>query len=291
MGLRRMNESQGALYGFAGECVPIKRTVELETIFREGETVRIIPVLYTVIDAEASYNIIIGRPTLNRLGAIISTYHLCMKFPVSRKVGSIWADSRLARRCYKDSLKIGGSIPSPTVNALDFDLDPRCVYESERPHPAKDVKSVQIGPSARHVTKVGTGLSCRTHVFAWTPKDMPSIDPGFKCHHLSIMKGAKPVIQKRRKQGEERRKAVREETNRLLTAGFIREVQYPAWLANVVMVKKPNGRWRMCTDYTDMNKACPKDPYPLPSIDRLVDGVSGYALLSFMDIYSGYNQI
>ncbi|RDX82709.1 hypothetical protein CR513_36465, partial [Mucuna pruriens] len=57
------------------------------------------------------------------------------------------------------------------------------------------------------------------------------------------------------------------------------------------MVKKANGKWRMCTDYTDLNKACPKDPYPLPSIDRLVDGASGFVLLSFMDAYSGYNQI
>ncbi|RDX71034.1 hypothetical protein CR513_49656, partial [Mucuna pruriens] len=65
----------------------------------------------------------------------------------------------------------------------------------------------------------------------------------------------------------------------------------PIWLANVVMVKKANGKWRMCTDYIDLNKACPKDPYPLPSIDQLVDGALGYALLSFMDAYSGYNQI
>ncbi|RDX65070.1 hypothetical protein CR513_56307, partial [Mucuna pruriens] len=57
------------------------------------------------------------------------------------------------------------------------------------------------------------------------------------------------------------------------------------------MVRKPSGKWRMCTDYTDLNKAFPKDPYPLPSIDRLVDGVAGFALLSFMDAYSGYNQI
>ncbi|RDX73894.1 Retrovirus-related Pol polyprotein, partial [Mucuna pruriens] len=120
---------------------------------------------------------------------------------------------------------------------------------------------------------------------------MPGIDPSYISHSLSIGKDVKPIAQKRRKQGEERRKAAREETSRLLAAGFIREVQYPTWLANVVMVKKPNGRWRMCTDYTDLNKACPKDPYPLPSIDRLVDGVSGYALLSFMDAYSGYNQI
>ncbi|RDY02623.1 hypothetical protein CR513_13893, partial [Mucuna pruriens] len=57
------------------------------------------------------------------------------------------------------------------------------------------------------------------------------------------------------------------------------------------MVKKASGKWRMCTDYTNLNKACPKDPYPMPSIDRLVDGASGFALLSFMDAYLGYNQI
>ncbi|RDX83775.1 hypothetical protein CR513_35277, partial [Mucuna pruriens] len=283
-------EYKGALYGFAGECVPIKGTVELETVFREGEAVRIIPILYTVIDAEASYNIIIGRPALNRLGAIVSTYHLCMKFPVGWRVGSIWADSRLARRCYEDSLKIGGSIPAPTVNALDFDLDPRCVYEGERPHPAEDVKSVQIGSSACHVTKVGTALSCEEEAqlvsFLRQNVDFLLGPPGI-CQALILIS----CVTTSRKQGEERRKAAREETSRLLTAGFIRELQYPTWLANVIMVKKPNGRWRMCTDYTDLNKACPKDPYLLPSIDRLVDDVSGYALLSFMDAYSGYNQI
>ncbi|RDX88229.1 hypothetical protein CR513_30207, partial [Mucuna pruriens] len=120
---------------------------------------------------------------------------------------------------------------------------------------------------------------------------MPGLDPRFMCHQLSVKPGSKPITQKKRKQGEEKRAAVKEEVGKLLAPGFIREVQYPTWLANVVMVRKANGRWRMCTDYTDLNKACPKDPYPLPSIDRLVDGVSGQALLSFMDAYSGYNQI
>ena len=82
-----------------------------------------------------------------------------------------------------------------------------------------------------------------------------------------------------------------EQVQALLEAGFIREVKYPLWLANVVLVRKSNGKWRMCTDYTDLNKACPKDPYPLPSIDALVDASSGYRYLSFMDAYSGYNQI
>ena len=74
-------------------------------------------------------------------------------------------------------------------------------------------------------------------------------------------------------------------------AKFIREVYYPNWLANVVMVKKANGKWRMCVDFTDLNKACPKDSYQLPRIDQLVDSTAGHKLLSFIYAFSGYNQI
>jgi len=81
------------------------------------------------------------------------------------------------------------------------------------------------------------------------------------------------------------------EADKLLSAGFIEEAQYITWLSNVVLVKKANGKWRMCVDYTDLNKACPHDAYPLPNIDRLVDGAAGNKVLSFLDAYSGYNQI
>ena len=76
-----------------------------------------------------------------------------------------------------------------------------------------------------------------------------------------------------------------------MTAGFIREVYYPKWLANVVMVKKSNGKWRMCVDFTNLNCACPKDSFPLPRIDQLVDSTASHVLLTFMDAFSGYNQI
>ena len=82
-----------------------------------------------------------------------------------------------------------------------------------------------------------------------------------------------------------------EEVRKLLEADFIREVYYPDWLANVVMVKKANEKWRMCVDFTDLNRACPKDNYPLPQIDTLVDSTARHELLSFMDTFSGYNQI
>ena len=80
-----------------------------------------------------------------------------------------------------------------------------------------------------------------------------------------------------------------EEVDRLLEADFIREVFYPDWLANVVMVKKSNSKWRMCIDFTDLNKACPKDNFPLSRIEQLVNSTAGHKLLSFMDAFFGYN--
>jgi len=97
-------------------------------------------------------------------------------------------------------------------------------------------------------------------------------------------------LPKGRRLGSDRAKAVQDEVERLLKAGLIKEVQYPEWLANPVVVKKKNGKWRVCVDYTDLNRACPKDSYPLPHIDRLVEATSGNQLLSFMDAFSGYNQ-
>ena len=77
----------------------------------------------------------------------------------------------------------------------------------------------------------------------------------------------------------------------MLTTGFIREVYFPEWLANVILVKKANGKWRMCMDFTNLNKACLKESFPLSRIDQLVDSIVGYKLLTFMDAFLGYNQI
>ena len=68
-------------------------------------------------------------------------------------------------------------------------------------------------------------------------------------------------------------------------------MEYPDWLANVVLVKKANGKWRLCIDFTDVNRACPKDIFPLPRIDLIVDAIVGHELLSFIDAFSGYNLI
>ena len=80
-----------------------------------------------------------------------------------------------------------------------------------------------------------------------------------------------------------------DKVNKLLATNFIREVYYPKWLANVVIVKKANGKWRMCVDFTNLNQACPTDSFLLPRIDQLVDSTAEHKLLTFMDTFSGYN--
>ncbi|CAL2227774.1 unnamed protein product [Prunus armeniaca] len=120
---------------------------------------------------------------------------------------------------------------------------------------------------------------------------MPGISPDVISHKLNISTAHKPVRQKRRSYDVERYKAMRAEVDKLKSIGFIREATYPVWLANSVMVRKAKRGWRMCQDYTDLNKACPKDSFPLSRIDQLVDATAGHELLSFMDAYSGYNQI
>jgi hypothetical protein len=107
-------------------------------------------------------------------------------------------------------------------------------------------------------------LRANVDVFAWEPSQMPGIPREVIEHHLKIHPDAKPVRQKQRKQSIERQNFILEEVRKLLQAGFIEEVHHPEWLANPVVVPKANGKFRMCIDYTDLNKACPKDPYPLP---------------------------
>ena len=136
-----------------------------------------------------------------------------------------------------------------------------------------------------------TFLKDNQDVFAWSHEDMPGIDPSIIVHKLNVSSLFPLVQQKKRVYTQERDKAIAEEVRKLLEVDFFREVYYSDWLANVVMVKKANEKWRMCVDFTGLNKACPKDSYPLQRIDTLVDSIARNQLLSFMDAFSGYNQI
>ena len=126
-------------------------------------------------------------------------------------------------------------------------------------------------------------------VLAWKQEDMGGVDPAVITHRLNANPSFKLVKQKRRSFAPERQKAINEEVSKLLQAKAIREVEYLECLANIVLVKKANGKWRLCIDFTNINRAYLKDSFPLPRIDLIVDTTAGHELLSFMDAFSGYN--
>ncbi|GKU99779.1 hypothetical protein SLEP1_g12574 [Rubroshorea leprosula] len=154
----------------------------------------------------------------------------------------------------------------------------RCKLELDCMHPEEKAELIAF-------------LRANNDVFAWTSVDMPGIPPSVSQHKLSSNPLKKPVAQKRRLFGEERLQVIKEEVEKLLQAGFVKKVDYCEWVANPMLVKKANGKWRMCIDYTNFNQACPKDCYLMPSIDKLVEVASGNERLSLLDAYSGYHQV
>ena len=180
-----------------------------------------------------------------------------------------------------------------------------CIEEQQtKAEPVEELEEVTLDESRLEwITRMGmlasqpirqalvAFLKTNQDVFAWNHEDMPGINPSVIVHRLNVNLASPPIRQKKRVFAQEQDKAIGEEVRKLLEAGFIREVYYPGWLETVVMVKKANGKWRMCIDFTDLNKACPKDSYPLPRIDTLVDSTARHKLLSFMDAFLGYNQI
>ena len=120
---------------------------------------------------------------------------------------------------------------------------------------------------------------------------MPRISPVHASHKLNVASSAKPVRQKVTHFHPDRHLVIQTEVDNLLHNGFIRTMKYPEWLANVVVVPKKGNKWRVCVDYTDLNDAYPKDSFPLPCIDQIVDASAGHGMLSFLDAFSGYHKI
>ncbi|KAJ3705302.1 hypothetical protein LUZ61_009007 [Rhynchospora tenuis] len=216
-----------------------------------------------------------------------------IKFPTREGVGVSRGEQQLSRDCYQVAL---GSHVAQIEN--------EAVTKKTKPPgsggPVEEVEEVELGPGI--VTKIGTTLSTedRELVKECLKKNadvfveggrMPGIHRNVAEHRIKLFPNHKPIHQRKRKFGNDRKKIIEDEVSKLLEAGFIREVTCPEWLANPVVVPKPNNKWRMCIDFTDLNKACPKDPFPLPSIDAMVDSTAGFTHLSIVDANAGYHQI
>ena len=123
------------------------------------------------------------------------------------------------------------------------------------------------------------------NVFAWNAYETPGVDLNFICHHLNVNPSIIPKKQLPWHSSKEYEEAIKEKVVKLKRARAIKKVFYPAWLANTVVVKKKLGKWRVCVDFTDLNKACPKDPFPISRIDQLVDATIGHHQMGLLEAF------
>ncbi|GKV30031.1 hypothetical protein SLEP1_g38898 [Rubroshorea leprosula] len=277
----------GPIYGFNNQPVPVEGVLTMNVAFGSGRSYVTPSVRFLVVKMASSFNIVIGRPTLTEIRAVVSQSHLCMKFPTPTGIATLRGNQEVARHCYITSVTQPqkGKAQTPEINPKRIPDDRQVMgveivdnrpEDETRAAPVEDVEEVQIDdrdPSRK--TQIGTKLNPEERaeliaflrpnkdVFAWTSADMPGIPTS----------------------------VIKEEVEKLLQAGFIRRIDYCEWVANPVLVKKANGKWRMCIDYTNLNDACPKDCYPMPNIDKLVEAASGNERLSLLDAYSGYHQV
>nr|XP_027103138.1 uncharacterized protein LOC113724435 [Coffea arabica]XP_027103142.1 uncharacterized protein LOC113724438 [Coffea arabica] len=206
---------------------------------------------------------ILGRPTLNALRAVCYTLHLSMKFPTPAGVAEVLGDPEVVRACYIATLKGKEKLVAQT-----FCLEP---WE-----PMEKGERLETDEGLTELCSLESLLEEYAEIFAWSADDMPGIPTELAVHRLHVDPNVRPVKQKKRNFAPERKEVVKSEVGKLLEAKIVKEVYYPTWLANPVLVKKEERAWRMCVDFTDLNKACPKDCYPLPRIDQLVDSTAGY---------------
>ncbi|GKV45992.1 hypothetical protein SLEP1_g53015 [Rubroshorea leprosula] len=275
----------GPIYGFNNQPVPVEGVLTMKVAFGSGRSYVTPSVRFLVVKMASSFNVVIGRPTLTEIRAVVSQSHLCMKFPTPTGIATLRGNQEVARHCYITSVTQPQKGKTQTLEITPNQIaDDRQVMGVEivdnrpkdetRAAPVEDVEEVQIDdrdPSRK--TQIGTKLNpeeraeliaflrANKDVFAWTSADMPGIPTSVFQHKLSTNPLKKPVAQKRRLFGGERLKVIKEEVEKLLQAGFVRRVDYCEWVANPVLVKKAN---EILSEQNPPNSAVYKKTYYYP---------------------------
>ncbi|GKV32747.1 hypothetical protein SLEP1_g41332 [Rubroshorea leprosula] len=280
-----LRKHEGPIYGFDNQPVPVEGVITLPIYVGSEPRFRMDSVTFLVVKMELAFNAILGRATMCELKAVISQPHLCMKFPTPQGVGVLKGNQEMARACYQDTFKkvelaaapasVEGRKPTQpgqqTMSISDIEHRPESVEQKAEPIEPVEIVPLNLDVQERTV-KIGTKLTEEEQaellkflrnnqdVFAWTTDEMFGVPAELTVHKLS-------------------------------TDPTRRRVEYSEWVSNPVLVKKPNGKWRMCIDFTNLNDACPKDPHPLPNVEKLVERAAGHERMSFLDASSGYHQV
>ncbi|XP_030923176.1 uncharacterized protein LOC115950066 [Quercus lobata] len=260
-----------SLVSFDGRVVIVEGKISLHVNMERKEVM----VTFIVVKSFSPYTAILGRPWIHAMGVVPSTLHVKVKFPTEQGVAIVRGSQQVARQCLVATVSWKGK-------------------QAEQKETTKETSLYfQIGTSMKNQDKVEMLLFLMQNVnaFAWSLYEVPGVDPDFIVHKFNVDPSFHPKKQKLRRAANEHVDAVKLEVQRLKEAGVIREIFLSEWLVNTVVVKKKNGKWRVCVDFTDLNRACLKDPFPMPKIDQLVDATYGYPRMSFLDVFQGYHQI
>lgn len=253
--------------GFTGDTIQPIGAITLFVLLGTSPKISSLMVDFLIVEAPTSYNAILGRPSLNQMKAATSTYYLKIKFLTHFKIGEIRSEQQTARECYVWEMKTKAipvqtidqeegeidSQPPPKLTELDKEVSDEETLRQAEPNestilisvdPKEPKKTVRIG--SKMTSELGETmrklLTEHRDVFKWSHEEMPGIDRKVIEHCLSVSPEARKVKKKRQNFSAEKYAAIAEEVERLLTVGFIREVHYPEWLSNVVLVKKVNGK-------------------------------------------------
>ncbi|XP_035845188.1 uncharacterized protein LOC118491476 [Helianthus annuus] len=239
------------LTGFCNEAVFPLGQISFPVLLSDGRNSRTEEVTFMVLPAHSRHDILLGRESQGDFSMICSAPHSAIGFPTETGIALIYASKEVLAT---DEIRPAkASKPAPRKEAEKW------VLNSAYPE-----QTVTLGPAMSDLT----------------PE-----------HQLNVSEDAKPVVHTKRHLGDIKHDAMKEQVLELLNAGIIREVRYQTWVASPVMVKKPNGSWRMCVDYKDLNKACPRDCYALPDIDEKIDSLATFRWKCFLDCYKGYHQV
>jgi hypothetical protein len=268
----KIHDATHLLCGFKGKHIVALGKITMPITFGYVHNTITEQVAFYIVDMDYPYNAIIGRGTLNAFKTILHPAYLCMKIPSDQGPIAVHGSQEAARRAkgnWKDSRAIH--------NIDEAEARWQHKYIRDKAASVDQPKSMLLCEDiAKQKLLFGSQLSVEQEkvllkflfnnkdVFAWSANDLCGVNRDVIEHSLNVDPTLRPRKQKLQKMSDDKDECSRNEVKQLLSAGVIREVTYLEWLANTVMVKKANGKWKMCIDFTDLNKACPKDEFPLP---------------------------
>jgi hypothetical protein len=317
--ITHLTKSTSPFYGVVpgNTAIPLGSVVLPVTLGETRENYRTEYIKFEVADIKTSYHAILSRLAITKFMELPHYTYLVLKMPSPACVLSLQGDLKISFDCDTEAVELATTNQvsnammeiyvawkklAPTELKISKKSD-----TANKPQPSEEVqvKAIDLGTGDNSkTTMIGAGLDLKQDdalvsflrancdIFTWQPVDMPGVPRNLIEHSLNVNPKATTKRQHLCRFADDRRDAIKKELAKLLAVGFIREVFHLECLANPVLVRKKNtNEWRMCVDYTDLNKHYPKDPFGLPRIDQVIDSTAGCDLLCVLDCYSGYHQI